>query len=1046
MRDVRTGGTPISRSNTDDVDDATIRNATNLGDIPRTTVRRRSYEKVMPFNGYYDRTGFNMPITFEMNQEVSGLPLGLIPSSLSYTPVTDHVDLPDIWRQCENVLSKNSYYEYPVSKTFLSRAKNLKSKNLIIFAGQSNMNGRGGVQNEAVNDVNDVNYWNIETSAFTNTIIPGVNTSISPKAGQALPAVYNQGFWGPEVEFAKLLVDNEVNKNNYIFKFCADNSWVVDTTENEIQNIAKQGSEFDNLLNFTWCPSSSRSHTVFNKFEEHLDLAITELGGPSVINDVYFIWNQGESEAAKGQDNDHIASQHGDATKLLIDTVKAKFEPSRFKTLRVKVNEDMGNGSEPDWTYYANGTFDGPSVQAGSFTNEVLLVLGNTSDAGSYGNWSWSSLTKVREEQGILDTAVYGTLLDVDDIGILSDDGDFNALQPITDGYTVPGVGTLYISGISLLSQPRKAYLHDNIHYVGSAVPELGRRFFQKWAEQTGLLEQADVRNDRGQLPDIYAAMHAIGEKRKVLQASASFGPASVYQLSVSNVYQSYANSSTEYDGAFPNTVNDYYNFSFGRDLHKLYNTYVTDFNRHKMNERMQYVDGANLFSHVYGPLIYNHDFEEVRLDIDTAPVITSSLSSIQTFNGFDSIFSGPLSYNASNPTDMYVETFEKVVSGLVPGVELVNTSGAPKGNFFSVFRIPSKFRTPTSDSYMYDNTFVAVNNVAGGPTFTRVRFDLSKYDAPSDRPISKNFLSPDCSYDLKFNFLDCNNKATKFGGKVVGVWLHTKPEDGKMWSYVAGDPNLYSQQRMVYQKLDENNISINKDSFPSKGSWVQHDALLQKGQVVTGYLNLYNTIQRERLDDESQLPDYECINIVNSTPEAPPISKLRKNDFIEVTLPFNTINSDTPIPTDYKNDNGLLHRKNQEYVVEVFSLGGNFEHILLIDSVSIQNMTLKKMSEIFVSGKYKNPLLNCDEPVGNCPEYRIELTKDELRKVFRFFNDISGKNSTTGLASRDKNETETIMGSEGGSKLDYRYLREWFGPIYLGSSRDVLAQIITNV
>jgi len=66
-------------------------------------------------------------------------------------------------------------------------------------------------------------------------------------------------------------------------------------------------------------------------------------------------------------------------------------------------------------------------------------------------------------------------------------------------------------------------------------------------------------------------------------------------------------------------------------------------------------------------------------------------------------------------------------------------------------------------------------------------------------------------------------------------------------------------------------------------------------------------------------------------------------------------------------------------------------------------------------------------EVIGGCPEYRVELSKEDLRRVLRFFNDISGKNSKTGLASRDKTKTATIMGAEGGSKLDYRYRTEFF-------------------
>ena len=95
--------------------------------------------------------------------------------------------------------------------------------------------------------------------------------------------------------------------------------------------------------------------------------------------------------------------------------------------------------------------------------------------------------------------------------------------------------------------------------------------------------------------------------------------------------------------------------------------------------------------------------------------------------------------------------------------------------------------------------------------------------------------------------------------------------------------------------------------------------------------------------------------------------------------------------------------------------------------SAELQDKTAKKLSEIHTTGKYHDPLCIMSDIVGGCPEYRVELSKQDLRRVLRFFNDISGKNSKTGLASRDKTKTATIMGAEGGSKLDYRYRTEFF-------------------
>ena len=634
MRDVRTAGKALSREYVNNVDDPNVLNAANVVNIPRTTIRRRNYEKVLPNAGYYDRTGFNMPVSFDMASSISGIPLGLIPSSLTYASVTDHVNLPSIWNECEGFNSANTYYDYDVSNT---------------------LNTRGA---------------------------------------------------------------------------------------------------------------------------------------------------------------------------------------------------------------------------SGSFPDNIDLTI------------------------------------------------------------------------------------------------------------------------DRGQLPDIYATMHSIKEQSKVLEASATRGTATDYQLSVSNVYLSYANSATEYGGDFPASVNDYYNYSFGRDLHRLYKSYVTDFNKHIMTERIEYLDGANIFSHTFGPILFNHDFEQVS---SVSSILTSSLSASPILTPQSDVFSGSLAYNASTASDMYLDTFEKVLSGSISGVELVHTSGSPNTNSFSVFRLPSSSRRSTDDIFMFDNTFVLSRSSTEG--LPRVRFDMAKYSLPSDRPLTTNFLLPDHKHQAKVNLLVSNDSGLNLGGRKVGIWIHTKPESGSMWSY------------------------------DSHGKWVQHDALTTKLNVLSELGHIFDIAPRTRdVDDPEQTRRYECIDNVAPNSNIPPVTRLIKEDFETIHVDFDTINRNLLLPKDYRVNHSLLHRKNQQYVIEVFLVpNGDTEKFMLLDTVEIQDLTLKKLSEIYVTGKYQDPLCLTHDLIGGCPEYRVELTKEDLRRILRFFNDISGKNSQAGLASRDKNKTETIMGTDGGSKLDYRYRTSFF-------------------
>ena len=517
-------------------------------------------------------------------------------------------------------------------------------------------------------------------------------------------------------------------------------------------------------------------------------------------------------------------------------------------------------------------------------------------------------------------------------------------------------------------------------------------------------------RNDRCQLPDIYAAMHDIREHTKVMDASASYGPVSLYVESASNAYQSYANSATEASGWFPNTTEDYYNFSFGKDLHKLYTIYNSTFERHQMNERLQYLDGANLFSHTYGPILYNHDLEDVLRD---SSFLASSIDAITYFNPVSNLFSGVLSYVASDATDMYLDTFERVVSGAVTAVELIHTSGSEVGNMFSVFKIDSKYKKASDDPYMFDNTFIISRSTIGG--LPRVRFDMSKYEAPSDHPIATNFLVPDHEQELKVKTL-VTVGANNFGGRSVGLWIHTKPEGGKMWSYTDNE------------------------------KWEQHDQLIGRQDVISNYSHVTILPLRSKEINPVFIPSsLECIDSApygySYSPCVTPVSRLRETDFEELSVKFNTSNRSLLLPHDYQKAFKQLHRKDQQYVVEVFMIpNGAVENFMLLDTVKLQDLTLKKMSEIFVNGKYKDPQCIMPEVVGNCAEYRHPLTKDRLRQIFRFFNNIAGKNSAEGLASRNGKATEAIMEVDGGSRLDYRYQSEWFNII------KTAAQVINRI
>jgi len=118
--------------------------------------------------------------------------------------------------------------------------------------------------------------------------------------------------------------------------------------------------------------------------------------------------------------------------------------------------------------------------------------------------------------------------------------------------------------------------------------------------------------------------------------------------------------------------------------------------------------------------------------------------------------------------------------------------------------------------------------------------------------------------------------------------------------------------------------------------------------------------------------------------------------------------------------------------VIDIFLLPdqqNGLNNFFLIDKVSMIDLTLNKMSRI--------PLIN----ENSCGEFRMEVLKPELKSVFKFWNDISGKNAYTGYASRDAIESSGVMLAQGGSRLDYRLNSAWADKTYYSTSR-MLTQV----
>jgi len=562
-----------------------------------------------------------------------------------------------------------------------------------------------------------------------------------------------------------------------------------------------------------------------------------------------------------------------------------------------------------------------------------------------------------------------------------------NSFQTISDYKNLPEVYSICLNTSSILygypvSSTVKCRGHENLTYK-------------------------DYYTDRGQLNDIYYVMHSINERKKFVQAS-SVITSTGYTADENwkDNITSYVNSATEASGWFPISLYDYYNFSFGKDMHLLYQTYTKEFNRHILNDDILTRDGANIISHTYGPLIYNHDLNYIANN----QYVVSSLSSVVEIKN-SNVLSIPGTTVANSPSTLYFNpsTPDMITSGIISGIDLINVSGASPRNSFTVVKVPISEKPDSASEYMFDRTFLKVNSLTSYP---RMRVDITRTIQDNNYPINKNFLLPNHLFKFSINGLVCSNDALTLGGRTIGIWIHTKQEQGKIWSYAPNDLNLQYCGNKLY------------------GKWEQHSRNLQIEEIMEKYVYKYTfpTDDRTRIDISGQTRRLRCIDIVTRAAYSiSPLLTLEESDFSTFEFLFDTYNNVTETDASYHGSFGEVHRKDQQYIVDIFFLPDNvngLNNFFLVDKVSLTDMTLNKMSRL--------PLFK----EGECGEYRMEVTKEQLKSVFRFFNDISGKNVQVGLASRDATETSGVMQTQGGSRLDYRLNTSWLGGTYVGTGK----------
>lgn len=147
----------VSKNGTNEVGDNLISPAPTatrsdffLDGVPRRSIRRRNLKAVLPLEGYYDRTGFNSPTSWDPSalenstlSSLGELTLGYIPSSLKFATITDPVSPGGVWDKCETLQSSKTFYGVDTSNTFPYRGLSSLGSDYFGLSAHANYVDRG---------------------------------------------------------------------------------------------------------------------------------------------------------------------------------------------------------------------------------------------------------------------------------------------------------------------------------------------------------------------------------------------------------------------------------------------------------------------------------------------------------------------------------------------------------------------------------------------------------------------------------------------------------------------------------------------------------------------------------------------------------------------------------------------------------------------------------------------------------------------------------------------------------------------------------------
>lgn len=957
----------VPRTSVDSVTDSLMKAGAIAA--PRKSFRRRNYKSLLNTHGFYDRVGHNMPTTTEsyvVEDSLSSLgflPLGLIPSSQQYVPIPDYRNIPAIYGICENLNSTSIYSGLTVSNTFPCRGYKFPE-----------------VQ-EIPDDSVDLYLW------FGDSI----GTGVQPGSTSALATYY------PQLQ--------DYVSGTYIFQ------------------------------------ASSPTGARFELLEPGVNGDTLSLSTNALVSAVGPDWTFGYELQKKSGRPVYIV-------KFAVPNTYATSAPSSLGVEASRVSRLINNSAINDWDPSNSGELldifkswitSATNILKSSYGNRVtyrgsVAYLANNFDA---------SLTGADNAAQYIERAG-NTLVSIKDSisSLMSSLGVYKGYPSFT--YWLPDARlaseaalfayNIYIPLIrnkilSLSSLGNRVYVYDPptsltffdtnpaIHYDASSNFYIGSSIAEMLSERRRVVYQEDVdlrdySIDRGQLDAIMMVMFQLGESAKLTLASAMVSTNLknyTNYLPWKNVVQSIANQLTYEDIGFPSNFKDYTNFKFGKNIHKLYKTYCEDFQRYKLNKRSLSLDGNNFFAHCYGSLLRNSDLFLQGSAIDST---TSSLLRVRKLLPGGEYFpsGGGGVHNASSlQTSSFKYAREEVTnSNILDGINLIHTIGGGSQNYFSIFNLD---RTTFRNYSERRSNFVVENNLLklsskNDSSLPRIRFDVKSQIHPTQEgnPSVTNFLSPEHEFQFSLSAMLAAEEFNSFGNGTVGVFIHTSFENSGTWVFV---PN---NSPCVFPK--------NKCCIPRSCKPIATDGFWQF--VDSSSLNLDNIKNCYSHQLKFNLNDYSISSELCYKDDSV-LYNLNASDFSINSINFHTINKTIKVPESYYKVYNQVHRKNQNYFIEIF-LYPNKERDLYISRFNLIDKSLNEMCKYVVSAT-GNPF-----PVNDfyCNEYSFKITKEQLYHIFKYFTEITGTQSTLGKASRIGSLTENLFETSGGSRLNYRIDPSW--------------------